>query len=51
LAYDGSQDLGKVKMTMSKPPSMMEELKYTIADGKVTLAWENKEASVPVTAH
>ena len=28
LAYDGSQDLGRVKMKMSKPPSMVEDLKY-----------------------
>lgn len=48
LAYDGSQDLGRVKMTMSKPPALIEELKYTIGDGKITLAWENHEASVPV---
>ena len=26
LAYDGSQDLGKTKMTMSKPPAMVENL-------------------------
>src|SRR6266567_2959235 len=51
LAYDASQDLGKVKMQMSKPPAMVEELEYTIADGKLTLAWENKEASVPIMAH
>ncbi len=56
LAYDASQDLGKVKMHMSKPPSMVENLKYTIKDngggkGMITLAWENHEASVPVTAH
>jgi hypothetical protein len=51
LAYDGSQDLGKVKMQMSKPPAMVEELKYTIGDGKVTLAWEDKQASVPISAH
>lgn len=48
LAYDASQDLGRVKMTMSKPPAMVEDLKYTIGDGKITLAWENHEASVPV---
>ncbi len=29
LAYDASQDLGKTKMTMSKPPSMVENLVYT----------------------
>ena len=49
LAYDGSQDLGKTKMEMSKPSSMVEQLKYTIADGKLTLAWENHQASVPVS--
>ena len=51
LAYDGSQDLGKTKMTMSKPPAMVEELKYTIEDGKITLAWENHVASVPIMVH
>lgn len=51
LAYDGSADLGKTKMQMSKPPSMAEELRYTIDNGKLTLAWENKEASVPISAH
>jgi DUF2911 family protein len=49
LAYDGSADLGKTKMTMSKPPSMVEDLTWTVGNGKITLAWENKEASV--TAH
>lgn len=53
LAYDASQDVGKTKMEMSKPPSMVEHLKYTITGeggnkGKLTLAWENKEASVPI---
>ena len=56
LAYDASQDVGKTKMTMSKPPSMVEELKYAITDqgggkGTLTLAWENHSASVPITAH
>jgi hypothetical protein len=55
LAYDASQDLGKVKMQMSKPASVVENLKYTIDDlgggkGKITLAWENHSASVPVSA-
>lgn len=54
LAYDGSQDLGKTKMTMSKPPSMVEDLKYTISgtggrSGTITLAWEDHVASVPFT--
>jgi hypothetical protein len=54
LAYDKAQDLGRVKMTMSKPPAMAEELKYALSDagggkGKLTLTWENKSASVPFT--
>lgn len=48
LAYDPSKDLGRVKMTMSRPPSLVENLVYTIADSKITLAWENHVASVPV---
>jgi hypothetical protein len=53
LAYDPSQDLAKTKMEMSKPSQMVEQLKYTITDnggkkGSITLAWENKQASVPV---
>ena len=56
LAYDASQDLGKTKMTMSKPPAMVENLVYTITDngggkGTLTLAWENHSASVPITVH
>ena len=56
LAYDASQDLGKTKMTMSKPPSMVENLAYTLTDngggkGTLTLSWENHSASVPITAH
>ena len=56
LKYDGTQDLGKTKMTMSTPPSLVEDLKYTITDdggGKatLTLAWENVSASVPIEAH
>lgn len=56
LAYDASQDLGKTKMHMSKPSSMVENLQWSIKDngggkGTITLAWENHEASVPVMAH
>lgn len=55
LAYDGSQDLGKVKMEMSKPSSMVENLRYTITDngggkGSINLAWEDHSASVSVAA-
>jgi hypothetical protein len=54
LSYDSSQDLGKAKMKMSKPPSMVENLKYTITDsgggkGILTLAWEDHSASVPIS--
>lgn len=51
LAYDGTQDLGKVRFPTSTTPSLVENLKYTITDlgggkGSITLAWENKSASV-----
>lgn len=54
LEYDGKQDLGKVKMTMSKPASMVEQLKYTLAHtqgnkGTLQLAWENHAATVAFT--
>jgi len=56
LAYDKTQDLGRVKMTMTKPLEMVENLKYTIDNlggttGKLTLAWENHEASVLIAVH
>jgi len=52
--YDKSQDLGRVKMIMTAPPAMLENLKYTLVDngggkGSLTLAWENKSGSVPVS--
>jgi hypothetical protein len=54
LAYDGSQDLGKTKMTMRKPSTMVENLVYTLEDdgggkGTLTLAWEDHSGSVPIT--
>jgi len=56
LAYDPSQDLGKVKMTMAKPAALVEDLTYTLTDngggnGSLTLAWENVSASVPIMVH
>jgi len=53
LRYDKAQDLGRVKMTMGKPPAMVENLKYTLTDlggnkGRLTLEWENVTASVPL---
>jgi hypothetical protein len=54
LMYDAKQDLGRVKMTMSKPPKLVETLKYSIADkgkgqGELRLEWENRVATVPIT--
>lgn len=56
LAYKSDMDLGRTKMEMSKPSSMVEDLTYTLKDdggnkGTMTLAWENKEASVHFTVH
>src|ERR1700677_1307545 len=53
--YDASKDLGRVKMQMTKPPALIEMLKYTIDStggnkGTIQLAWENHIASVPVAA-
>ncbi len=54
LSYNPSRDLGRVKMTMSKPPAPVERLKYTLTDlggnkVKLQLEWENHVASVPIT--
>jgi hypothetical protein len=56
LNYDKTKDLGKVKMRMAKPPSMVEDLKYTLTDrggnkGTLNLAWENVSATVSFQAH
>lgn len=56
LAYDATKDLGKTAMMMSAPPSLVEELTYTLTDegggkGTLTLAWENMSASVQIQAH
>jgi hypothetical protein len=53
LSYNQGQDLGRVKMTMSKPPAPIERLKYTLSDeggyrAKLQLEWENHIASVPI---
>lgn len=56
LSYDPAKDLGKTPMKMSKPPSMVEDLTYTLTDegggkGKLTLQWEDMSASVRIMAH
>lgn len=56
LAYDKAQDLGTARMTMDKAPSLVENLRYVLKDlggnkGTLSLAWENKIASVQITVH
>ncbi len=55
LNYDKTQDLGRVKMTMSNPTALVEDLKYSFKQegakkAMMTLSWENKSASVPIEA-
>ena len=54
LSYDQAQDLGRVPMDISKPPALIETLKYTLtstgaSSGKLQFEWENVVASVPFT--
>jgi hypothetical protein len=54
LAYDKTQDLGHTRMTMDAAPALVENLRYTLKDlggkkGTISLAWENKIASVQLT--
>jgi len=44
-----------VRMTMAKPPAVVETLKYTLSDkgggkGELRLEWENHVATVPIAA-
>ena len=52
--YSKAQDVGRVPMQMSKPPSLVETYKITLSaaggnKGKLQLAWENYVASVDFT--
>jgi hypothetical protein len=54
LTYNQSRDLGRAKMTMSKPPAKIETYKMTLSStgantGKLQLEWDNYIASVPIT--
>jgi hypothetical protein len=54
LTYNPKMDLGRVKMTMSKPPALIETYKMTLSStgpktAKLQLEWENHIASVPIT--
>jgi hypothetical protein len=53
LTYSASADLGRVKMTMSRPPALVETLKYTLTDkgggaGELRLEWEQHVATVSI---
>ncbi len=53
LTYNAAADLGRVKMTMSKPAALVERLKYTLTDkgggaGELRLEWEQHVATVPI---
>jgi hypothetical protein len=45
--YDKTKDLGRVPMKMSKPAAMVENLKYSLNGGMLTLTWEDHTATVP----
>ena len=52
--YDQAQDLGRVKMKITKADAPIETYKMTLASaggnkGTLTLAWENTVATVPFT--
>jgi hypothetical protein len=54
--YDKTKDLGRVKMTMTKPLALVENLKYTVTalggtTGKLSLEWENHSAAVLIAVH
>ena len=55
LSYDAKKDVGRVKMTMSKPPASIEMYKMTLSatgpkSAKLQLEWEHHIASVSITA-
>jgi hypothetical protein len=55
LSYDASRDLGRVKLTMAKPPALIETLKYTLADhgtgkGELRLEWEHHVSTIALAA-
>ncbi len=53
LTYDAAQDLGRIRMTMSKPPASIEVYKMTLVatgakSAKLQLEWEHHIASVAI---
>jgi hypothetical protein len=54
LSYNPSMDLGRIKMAMTKPPMLVETLKYTLTDkgnnqGELRLEWESHVGTVALT--
>ena len=54
LEYQPARDLGRVPMTTTKPPKPIETLKIALSktagsQGKLEIAWDNYDASVPFT--
>jgi hypothetical protein len=54
--YDKAEDLGRVKLTMEKPPTLVENLKYTLTSkggnkGEFMLSWETHESKVMFVVH
>jgi hypothetical protein len=54
LTYNAGMDLGRVKMTMSKPPALVEKYKMTLSgtgakSATLRLEWEKHIATVPIT--
>jgi Protein of unknown function (DUF2911) len=53
-SLDPAKELGRTPMTMSKPATPVEQYKMTLTGsgnkGTLTLEWENKKASVDISA-
>jgi len=54
LEYHQDRDLGRVPMTLSKPPSTVDVFKITLSktaanQGNLAMEWENTVATVPFT--
>jgi hypothetical protein len=47
--YEQGKDALRVKVSSKKTTDMKERLEYDIADGKVTLKWENLEIPISIT--
>ncbi len=46
LTYNAKLDLGRVPMQMSAPGPTIEQLRWVLSPGQVTLEWERHVASV-----